>query len=196
MPGHLATLDRKQLVHPTAATVDDDTSYRFHHILIRDAAYNGLLKRARASLHERFVDVGRARQRGADRELEFQEILGYHLEQAYRYLAELGPLDEHGVRARRSARPNGWRRRADAPSPAGDMPATANLLRRAAAVLPPGRADRVASAHRGRRGAQRRRASWPIADEVLELARREAGGARRPGAGGHGHASGSSTSTT
>ena len=32
-----------------------------------------------------------------DRALEFEEILGYHLEQAHRYLAELGPLDENGL---------------------------------------------------------------------------------------------------
>ena len=34
------------------------TKFRFHHILIRDAAYSGLLKRARATLHERFADWG------------------------------------------------------------------------------------------------------------------------------------------
>ena len=30
------------------------------------------------------------------RETEFEEILGYHLEQAVRYRRELGPLDDHG----------------------------------------------------------------------------------------------------
>ena len=34
---------------------------------------------------------------GSSREQEFEEILGYHLEQAHRYLRELGPLDEAGV---------------------------------------------------------------------------------------------------
>jgi hypothetical protein len=31
-----------------------------------------------------------------DRAAEFAEITAYHLEQAHRYLAELGPLDDHG----------------------------------------------------------------------------------------------------
>ena len=39
-----------------------------------------------------------------DRALEFEEILGYHLEQAHRYLAELGPLDDARRRARRPRR--------------------------------------------------------------------------------------------
>ena len=47
-----------------------------------------LPKRARATLHERFVRVGRSRvNRERDREQEFEEILGYHLEQAFRYRA-------------------------------------------------------------------------------------------------------------
>ena len=33
-----------------------------------------------------------------DRGAEFEEILGYHLEQAWTYLSELGPLDERGAR--------------------------------------------------------------------------------------------------
>ena len=41
------------------------TTFRFHHILIRDAAYAGQLKRARPALHERFVDMGGRDQRGA-----------------------------------------------------------------------------------------------------------------------------------
>ena len=49
MPEHLSALDRKQLVHPTAPAADDDATFRFHHILIRDAAYGGQLKRARAA---------------------------------------------------------------------------------------------------------------------------------------------------
>src|SRR5919202_937890 len=50
---HLETLTRKKLVRPHA---DAQVSYRFNHILIRDAAYQGLLKRTRATLHERFVE--------------------------------------------------------------------------------------------------------------------------------------------
>jgi len=109
--------------------------YRFHHVLIRDTAYQGLLKRTRAKLHERFVDWADRVNRDRDRELEYEEVLGYHLEQTYNYLAELGPLDEHGreIGARGSARLGSAGRRAFA---RGDMSASANLLRRATALLP------------------------------------------------------------
>ena len=103
--------------------------------MIRDATYAGLLKRTRALLHERFVAWADENNRAADRATEFEEILGYHLEQAHRYLSELGPLDEHGVDLGIDA--SG--RLASAGQRAylrGDMPATANLRRRAAAVLP------------------------------------------------------------
>jgi class 3 adenylate cyclase/tetratricopeptide (TPR) repeat protein len=135
VPLHLAGLTRKQLIRPPTDGPTDDEAYRFQHLLIRDAAYQGLLKRARAQLHERFVawaDVVNA-QRG--RVIEFEEILGYHLEQAYRYRTELGPLDEHGVDV--GVRASG--RLGSAGSRAldrGDMPAAAGLLGRAAAVLP------------------------------------------------------------
>ena len=92
---HLTALDRKQFVHPLAARAEDP-EFRFHHILVRDAAYQSLLKRARATLHERFVEWAEPVNRDRGRETEFEEILGYHLEQAVRYRAELGPLDEHG----------------------------------------------------------------------------------------------------
>ena len=59
--------------------------YRFGHQIIRDTAYGGLLKRSRAVLHERFVTWAERTNRERGRGLEFEEILGYHLEQAYRY---------------------------------------------------------------------------------------------------------------
>jgi predicted ATPase/class 3 adenylate cyclase len=137
LPGHLAALDRKQLAHPTASAVAGEASHRFHHLLIRDAAYNGLLKRTRATLHERFVEWADAVNAARHRGLEFEEVLGYHLEQAHRCLAELGPLDDHGLDlgTRASERLAAAGRRALA---RGDMPATANLMHRAALGLPEG----------------------------------------------------------
>ncbi|MDQ3876586.1 MAG: AAA family ATPase, partial [Actinomycetota bacterium] len=88
----LATLAEKQLVRPETDGTADRDSYRFNHLLIRDAVYEGLLKEARASLHERVAEW--AERVHPDGELE--EILGYHLEQAHRYRSDLGPLDEHG----------------------------------------------------------------------------------------------------
>ena len=130
---HLGTMTDKQLVRPEPAEVEVD--HRFHHILVRDAAYQGVLKRGRATLHERFADWAEAVNRDRDRQTEFDEILGYHLEQAYHYFSELGPLDHHGTElGRRGAgklAPAG--RRAFA---RGDMAAAANLLRRARELLP------------------------------------------------------------
>jgi class 3 adenylate cyclase len=71
-------------------------SLRFKHILIRDAAYAGLTKAERAELHERFADF-KART-AADRLIEYEEIIGYHLEQAIRHRQQLG-LDDERTRA-------------------------------------------------------------------------------------------------
>ncbi len=93
---HLGALARKHFIDP-AASRDKETIYRFHHHLVRDTVYNGLLKRTRATLHINFVKWADRINAERGRALEFQEILGYHLEQAHRYLSELGPLDEQGV---------------------------------------------------------------------------------------------------
>jgi len=132
VPIHLVTLAHKQFVRPDRQ--DDDEAYRFGHQLIRDTAYGSLLKRERVSLHQRFVEWADEVNRRRGRETEFEEILGYHLEQAYRYRSELGPLDDEavllGVRA--STRLSSAGRRALA---RGDFPAAANLLDRAAKLL-------------------------------------------------------------
>jgi class 3 adenylate cyclase/tetratricopeptide (TPR) repeat protein len=138
---HLRAMTQKQLLQAEAATAAGD--YGFQHILIRDAAYQGILKRSRAGLHERFVDWAERINRERQREAEFDEILGYHLEQARAYLSELGPLDEHGLElGRRSAGHLGAAgERAFA---RGDMGAAANLLRRAASLLPEQAPERLA----------------------------------------------------
>jgi class 3 adenylate cyclase/tetratricopeptide (TPR) repeat protein len=107
-PAHEAVatqLDRladRDLVRPAPAQFADDAAFRFRHILIRDAAYNSMSKRLRAELHASFADWLEDRARG--RLTEVEGILGYHLEQAYRYRVELGPVDEAGrVLARRAA---------------------------------------------------------------------------------------------
>jgi len=133
---HLGSLQGKQLIEAERSpALDDDLWFRFHHILIRDAAYHGLLKRTRAALHERFADWVEAVKGERDRGVELEEILGYHLEQAHGYLSELGPLDEHGraLGVRAAERLGSAGRRAFARA---DMSAAANLLRRAAALLP------------------------------------------------------------
>ncbi len=131
-------LTRAQILQ--AAVEREHEEFRaFHHIFIRDSVYESLLKRQRAALHERFVRW--ADETNGDREVEFEEILGYHLEQAHRYLSELAPTDEHA----RQLGTDAARRLASAGRRAfirGDMPAAANLLRRALALLPAESVDR------------------------------------------------------
>ena len=91
----LQALTRKRFIRPFAD--DPDPRYRFDHHLVRDTVYNGLLKRARATMHVEFVKWADQVNAESDRGQEFEAILGYHLEQAYKYLGELGPIDEAGA---------------------------------------------------------------------------------------------------
>ena len=88
LPRRLARLARRDLIRPDRADVRDDEAYRFRHLLIRDAAYASVPKTERAELHERFADWLEAR--SAVISGEYDLIVGYHLEQAYRYRLELG----------------------------------------------------------------------------------------------------------
>ncbi len=135
VPALLARVARKQMIRPASGVSATPESYRFQHLVIRDAAYQGLLKRSRALLHERFVEWADRVNAEQDRALEFEEVLGYHLEQAYLYRTQLGPLDEHGVTLgiRASQRLHSAGDRALA---RGDLPAATGLLTRAAALLP------------------------------------------------------------
>ena len=87
---HLSSLVRKELVRRAAPSRADRGTYRFRHSLIRDAAYRSLSKELRSELHERFADW-LEREDGSPP----PEIVGHHVEQAYRYRAELGLLDGH-----------------------------------------------------------------------------------------------------
>ena len=129
----LAALVRNELIQPHDAIAD---TFSFRHALIRDAAYGRLPKELRSDLHERFADWLDGR---GD---EFEEIVAYHLEQAYRWLAELGPPDERAVdlAERAASRLASSGRRANA---RGDAPAAANLFERAATLLPPDHPERL-----------------------------------------------------
>ncbi len=131
--GSLQSLVRKELIRPDRSSFSEEDAFRFTHILVRDAAYRGIPKATRAALHERFA--GWLERKSRDRAGEFEEIVGYHLEQAYRARSELGPMNERtmdsGRRAAATLASAG--RRAFA---RGDMPAAVNLLSRAAALAP------------------------------------------------------------
>jgi tetratricopeptide (TPR) repeat protein len=127
----LQSLSRKELVRPDYTEIGE--SFRFAHILIRDAAYGAIPKSDRAELHERFADFIELEAKGLSG--EYEEIVGYHLDQARRLLLELGPASEHTalLGARAAAVLGSAGRRAFG---RGDMSAAVKLLSRAAALLP------------------------------------------------------------
>jgi predicted ATPase len=122
----LAALLWRELIRRREAR---EHSFAFRHQLLRDAAYDSIPKQARADLHERFA--GWLERRAGDRTAEIEEILGWHLEQAYELTAQLGRPDEHAraLAARAAARLGSAGERA---SMRGDERAAARLLRRAA----------------------------------------------------------------
>jgi class 3 adenylate cyclase/tetratricopeptide (TPR) repeat protein len=141
VPGELDALAVRDFIRPAQASFAGEAAFRFKHILVREAAYAATAKKLRASLHEQFANwlerlVG-------ERIAEYEEILGYHLEQSYRYREELGTLDagtrETGTRAASHLTTAG-RRAFDR----GDVRATSNLLERA---LELGVRDPVERAH-------------------------------------------------
>jgi class 3 adenylate cyclase/tetratricopeptide (TPR) repeat protein len=139
-PDLIRSLIRKELVRADRSAVPGEEAFRFRHILIRDAAYQSIPKERRAGLHEGFAAwIGRV---GGERAEELEEIVGYHLEQAFRYREALGPLDDEARRlaARASARLATAGRRALARH---DLAAVASLLRRAEALLEPTDPDRL-----------------------------------------------------
>ena len=131
----LAALVRKELIRPDTPQLAGEDGFRFRHLLIRDAAYDALPKATRADLHERFASW--LEQHGTEL-VELDEILGYHLEQACRYRAELGLAadDELAAAARRRLTAAGHR--ADLRQ---DYGAAVSLLERAAALVPPTEID-------------------------------------------------------
>jgi class 3 adenylate cyclase len=83
----MASLSRRDLlrrVHPTGET------WAFKHVLVRDAAYDGMAKAQRSELHERFADALAAGVEGGD---ERSGFVAHHLEQAARYRREVTGRD-------------------------------------------------------------------------------------------------------
>jgi DNA-binding SARP family transcriptional activator/tetratricopeptide (TPR) repeat protein len=148
---HLSELTERAFVHPTGDL------YRFHHVLVRDVAYRGLPKSERAGLHELAA-------RGLDRRDGADEIVGFHFEQAYRYVTELGTVDgKASVLAREGGERLGragiraWKR--------ADVPAAVNLLSRAVDLSPEATEliCELGLAHRNRGDLERARASFSLA---------------------------------
>jgi len=136
----LRSLVRKELVGPVRSLLPGEDAYRFRHLLIRDAAYDAIPKHERADLHEAFA--GWLERVAGDRVAEQEEIVGYHLEQAYRLRAELGSVGDTGEAvARRAAAHLGTAGRRS--YELGDTAGAINLLSRAVELLDPNSIDGV-----------------------------------------------------
>jgi class 3 adenylate cyclase/tetratricopeptide (TPR) repeat protein len=106
--------------------------FRFRHILIRNAVYERMIDPMRAELHERFADW--LQQTAGDRISEFDELMGYHLYEAYRYRRNLREVEESQRLAVRAGE-----RYAAAGQRAvlrGDVSLSLRWLERAARLLP------------------------------------------------------------
>jgi len=130
----LAALVRRQLIRPDRALLAGDDGFRFRHLLIRDAAYEALTKSERAESHERLANW--LDEDGKDL-VEFDELVGYHLERAVRYREELGLAapalaERAGTHLAAAGRRALWR---------VDEPAAASLLERALELIRPFRLD-------------------------------------------------------
>jgi DNA-binding SARP family transcriptional activator len=125
----LLALVRKGLIRESRPEPAREDKFRFQHVLIRDAAYATLPKARRAELHERFGRWLEADQNGSD------ELIGFHFERAFLYMAELGPVDVEATR--RLATDAGGRLGAAGlrAAKSGDTHAASNLLTRASSLL-------------------------------------------------------------
>ena len=121
----LTALVRKELLRP----VELGEMYRFRHQLIRDAAYESMPKRLRAELHEHFARW-LARQPAAR---DTDEVVGYHLESAYRYRVDLEEADD-AARALAAHAAEHLTAAGNRASVRGDTVAAASLLARASAL--------------------------------------------------------------
>jgi class 3 adenylate cyclase/tetratricopeptide (TPR) repeat protein len=127
----LEGLARRQLIRPGAGELPGEAGYRFVHILVRDVAYELLPKAARADLHERYAAW--LEERAGPR---FGELVGYHLEQAHRWHAELRPRAVAERRALADQAAAQLKPAAHAALERGDLPGGVNLLGRTAKLLP------------------------------------------------------------
>jgi class 3 adenylate cyclase/predicted ATPase len=157
--GPLLSLVRKELLRPAAF----DDGFVFRHALIREAAYEAVPKALRAELHERH---GRwlAERGGAD------VVIGFHLEQAFRTRAELGPADSALAREAGGLLAEAG----DRADRRNDMPAAVTLIGRALDLIAedsPQRARMLAALGSALLRAGRLEESSMALDRAIETAR-------------------------
>ena len=170
--GTLLALTRKELLRPDRSHYEGDDGFRFNHVLIRDVAYASMPKELRADLHTGLASWLEAH---VDEQLTgHEELVGYHLEQAYLARAELGRVGDDTARRRlKGGRLLGraGRRALDR----DECAAAASLLERAARLLavdPPERAALLTDLGRALRGRGALDAADEALAEAIEYARR------------------------
>jgi tetratricopeptide (TPR) repeat protein len=122
---------RRELVRPEASDLPGVEAYRFHHALLRDAAYAMVPKETRADLHEALAGW-----LDEHDEIETDEFVGYHLGRAVTYRRELGLSDERTnelAEAAGARLSSAGRRAADR----GDSGTAKVLFERASGLRPP-----------------------------------------------------------
>lgn len=139
----LASLVRKELIRSDPGQLVGEDGFRFRHLLLRDAAYEALPKAVRADLHQRFASW--LEEHGTEL-VELDEILGYHLEQACRYRAELGMPDGQILASAARSHLNAAGHRAQLRA---DYRAAVSLYERAAALVPATEIDLALEAELG-----------------------------------------------
>lgn len=136
---HLQTLQERELIAPSARSFLGEPAFAFRHVLIQMAALRSITRQARSELHEQFAKWLEAR--AGERAPEFEEVVGYHLEQAADARRTIGMLDDHT----RALAEGAGERLAWSGLRAYeryDMAAAGNLLSRAKSLLPPGHPHR------------------------------------------------------
>jgi len=128
----------RELIDSSPSSFAGEQAFRFQHQLIRDAAYASMTKRVRADRHQRFANW--LDQRVGERVIEYEEIIGYHLEQACLLRADLDPIALSSPLAERAGRmlAVAGRRAADL----HDQTSAPGLMTRALHLLPKATAER------------------------------------------------------
>jgi class 3 adenylate cyclase len=128
----LRSLEGRQILTPASrSSVEHEPEYRFHHVLVRDVAYEGIPRRRRRELHERTADW--LASLPPDRATERAEMLAHHLSCAHALARATGTESAQlAERARLALRDAGDRALA-----LHGFPAAARLYERALELWPP-----------------------------------------------------------
>ena len=131
---HLRALERKQLVRPSELASTGEETFGFCHVLVQMAAYRSMTRETRSELHERFA--GWLEGEAAKGTPGFEEVVGYHLEQAHGERRLLGLFDAHSRAL--AERAGEWLAGAGLHAFGRfDVAAAENLWSRAKSLLPP-----------------------------------------------------------